>query len=89
MIRYRKKSAQAFFSVSCEIRGISYIEPGDIIVDIDGRMFRCEKSSSWCKRNTGELYPRRIKPPKPGMKATIIDGEAYWIEADAGKGKQA
>jgi len=84
VIRYRKrKTARVFFSTSCEIFGITTdIEPGDIIVDINGKMFRCEKPSSWCKRSIGELYPRRIKPPKLGMKATLIDGEAYWIQAE-------
>ena len=56
------------------------IEEGDILVrNIDGAAFRAEESSGRNKRDMGELTPRRLKPPHPGMTAIIEDGKMYWI----------
>lgn len=52
-------------------------EPGDLMVDYRGKLFRLEQSSGWGKRNAGELTPREIKPPK-GCIAVILDNEIYW-----------
>lgn len=55
-------------------------EPGDLAVDSHGTLYRLEESTGWGKNKLGELTPRKIKPPKLGMKARIIKGEVYWVD---------
>lgn len=54
------------------------IEEGDLLVTHDGILYRAEASSGWGKRCAGELTPRTIHPPEPGLVASIIAGEVWW-----------
>lgn len=60
-------------------------EPGDLMVDMEGRLFRLEQSSGYRKRRSlGELTPRLIPPPQPGLGAKIVIGadgmrEVWWV----------
>ncbi len=57
------------------------VEPGDLLVTFDGKLFRAESSNGYGKRNLGELTPRLIKPPQDGMIAIIEEQEIYWVRA--------
>ena len=75
MKRYRKrKKAKVWHFTSRNWE----VEPGDLMVHMQGDLFRLEESSGWGKRCAGELYPRKIKPPPGYDRATIKDGEVYW-----------
>ncbi len=56
------------------------IEVGDLLTR-NGELFRAEESGSWWTRAAGVLYPRKIKSPRPGMKAEVRDNEVWWIDA--------
>ncbi len=55
------------------------IDPGDLMVDWNGSLYRAEESSGSGKRRLGELTPRYIKPPDNKARAVIEDGEVYWV----------
>ena len=57
-------------------------EAGDLMVDsTTGRLYRCEESSGPDKAAIGELNPREIKPPLPGLHAVIHENEIWWASA--------
>ena len=60
------------------------IEAGWLLVDACGFLYRAEESSGRNKAASGELTPRRIKPPKqyPEARAVLKDGKVLWqVEA--------
>lgn len=59
-------------------------EPGDLMVDHRGRLFRLESPSSFYARSAGILYPREVRPPRSGILAEIHDGEVWWAQPNAG-----
>jgi hypothetical protein len=56
------------------------IEPGDLLVDLHGHLFRAAQSRGRNKAAMGELTPITIKPPSPELRAKIIDGEVWWVK---------
>jgi len=53
-------------------------EPGDYMVDLDGRVCRLEESTGRNKRDAGELTPRWLKPPVEGARGVKVGNEIYW-----------
>lgn len=56
------------------------IEPGDLLIGFDGVLFRATVSRGRNKRDSGDLTPVQIKPPKGFKRAIIKDGEIYWTD---------
>jgi hypothetical protein len=54
-------------------------EPGDLMVNHMGQVFRLETPGGWGARTAGLLYPRFIRPPAGYGKAEIREGEIYWL----------
>src|SRR5713101_5121799 len=54
-------------------------EAGDLMVSHNGILMRLEESNGWGKRCAGELTPRTIKPPQPGLIAEIIGDDVWWL----------
>ena len=53
-------------------------EPGDLMVNGLGQLFRLEESRGRNQRDSATLYARKIQPPADGLVATIRGGEVYW-----------
>jgi hypothetical protein len=54
-------------------------EVGDYMVTYDGQLLRLEESTGRNKSAIGELTPRRIKPPRSGWLAVIVDKtKIFW-----------
>ena len=54
-------------------------EVGDFMIDTVGRLYRLEESRGRDKAMSGDLTPRRIKPPHPTATATCgTDGLIRW-----------
>lgn len=53
---------------------------GDLMVKRNGTLVRLEESSGWGAKNAGILYPRTVKPPWPGAKAIIRNGDVWWTD---------
>ena len=80
MIKYKRRALSSVWWYS---EHNFNIEVGDLIVcPISGKLYRAEESNSWPKRMRGELYPRLIRPPNLNFKATIINGDIYWVKED-------
>jgi hypothetical protein len=61
------------------------IEEGDLLIDSkSGTLFRAVPSSGWGKRMAGELTPKRVKPPRPGLRVVREGKEeesrVYWTD---------
>lgn len=52
-------------------------EPGDLMVDQNGKLFRLRESSGYQKRGAGELTMVEIKPP-PGLIAVMWGPNEVW-----------
>jgi hypothetical protein len=76
MIKYRRKRSSKVLAYN---PWNFNAEPGDLMVDHSGNLFRLEENPSPIIRAGGELRPRRIKPKKTNMKAKIINKEIYWV----------
>jgi len=60
-------------------------EPGDLMVDQNGKLFRLKESSGYQKRGSGELTPVEIKPP-PGLFAVMWGmDEVWWAKPKSGE----
>jgi hypothetical protein len=53
-------------------------EVGDYMINSNGDVYRLEANSSLLTRAAGILYPRTIRPPRPGMKPVKIDEQWFW-----------
>lgn len=53
-------------------------EPGDLMVANGVQLFRLEEARTPSVSAVGELYPRVIKPPHPGMRPWLVDDEVWW-----------
>lgn len=57
-------------------------EPGDLMVNNLGQLFRIAKSRGRNKAAAGDLTPVLIKPPSPELCAAIIDGRVWWVKKE-------
>lgn len=57
-------------------------QPGDLVVDMKGRLFCLMESNGRNKRAAGDLTPKQIKPPLPDLCATIIDNKVWWVREE-------
>lgn len=57
-------------------------EPGDVMVNYKGQLFRLVESRGRNKADAGELTPVLVKPPSPDLCAKIIDGEVWWVRSE-------
>ncbi|MFA4971831.1 MAG: hypothetical protein WC683_04410 [bacterium] len=56
--------------------------PGDIMVDLNGAVWKLDHSRGWGKRMLGELTPTQIK--RPGKRGKIIEGQLVWVDGEIG-----
>ncbi len=62
--RYRRRKKVRVFGYN---PWLAEAEPGDLMVTTGGKLMRLEVSSGRNKRDAGDLTPRTIKPPRPGL----------------------
>lgn len=79
VVRYRKrKSARVWVFNSRNFDAAA----GDLMIcPHTGKLYRLEESGGLNQASSGELYPRRIHPPKKGLRAVMRRGEIYWENA--------
>ena len=77
VLRYRRRRSSTVWHYNARAWDA---EPGDLMVTHDGILYRLTESSGWGKREAGELTPRTIKPPHPGLFAVIHEDEVWWAQ---------